>query len=453
MSLHVYSFLLTLFLILSLVLLWCFCRLNLQPSHSPAGKRRPLVHRLLKPRTPLDCPICRLNSSSGGPTSAPVRPWPEVKSRRGAPKRIPTEGFACPNQQCLYFGITDSHIHALVGDGKHGRTEPIQTFRCQACHTTFTARYHTPLYRLKTPSQQVAMVLMALAEGLDASAAERVFGYRQATITTWLGRAGKHAQSFHEHFFCHLQLRYVQLDELRTRLRDSTQVLWLWLAIDPLTKLLPVLQLGSRTQSMAHRLIHSLRQCLAPGCLPLFTSDGLNLYFYALTAHFGQWLVVGRRGRLVRRWQVDPGLIYGQVKKCYRRRKLVRVSHVMRLGTLADLSVALQGMGFTGQLNTAFIERANLTIRHGIAALARRTWATAQQTAPLLAHLEWWRAYYHFVRPHQSLRVALVQPQERGGTLTAQRYRQRTPAMAAGRTNKRWTAREVLSCPLLPIST
>ena len=230
-------------------------------------------------------------------------------------------------------------------------------------------------------------------------------------------------------------------------------MLWLWLAIDPLTKLLPVLQLGSRTQSMAHRLIHSLRQCLAPGCLPLFTSDGLNLYFYALTAHFSQWLVVGRRGRLVRRWQVDPGLIYGQVKKCYRRRKLVRVSHVMRLGTLADLSVALQGMGFTGQLNTAFIERANLTIRHGIAALARRTWATAQQTAPLLAHLEWWRAYYHFVRPHQSLRVALVQPQERGGTLTAQRYRQRTPAMAAGRTNKRWTAREVLSCPLLPIST
>jgi hypothetical protein len=184
MSLHVYSFLLTLFLILSLVLLWCFCRLNLQPSHSPAGKRRPLVHRLLKPHTPLDCPICRLNSSSGGPTSAPVRPWPEVKSRRGAPKRIPTEGFACPNQQCLYFGITDSHIHALVGDGKHGRTEPIQTFRCQACHTTFTARYHTPLYRLKTPSQQVAMVVMALAEGLDASAAERVFGYRQATITT-----------------------------------------------------------------------------------------------------------------------------------------------------------------------------------------------------------------------------------------------------------------------------
>src|SRR5262245_34926480 len=120
----------------------------------------------------------------------------------------------------------------------------------------------------------------------------------------------------------------------------------------------------------------------------------------------------------------------------------------MRLGTQADLSVALQGMGFSGQLNTAFIERVNLTVRHGIAALARRTWATAQQSPHLLAHLEWWRAYYHFVRPHQSLRVAFAEPRERGGKRLAQRYRHRTPAMAAGRTHRRWTTREVLLYPL-----
>ena len=59
---------------------------------------------------------------------------------------------------------------------------------------------------------------------------------------------------------------------------------------------------------------------------------------------------------------------------------------------------------------------------------------------------------YHFVRPHESLRVRLVQPRERGGRRLAQRYRQRTPAMAAGRTHRRWTAREVLSCPLPPLS-
>ena len=153
----------------------------------------------------------------------------------------------------------------------------------------------------------------------------------------------------------------------------------------------------------------------------------------------------------MKQWQVEPGLIYGQVKKNYRRRKLVRVTHVMRLGTQTALKATLQGMGFSGRLNTAFIERVNLTVRHGVAALARRTWATAQQAPQLLVHLEWWRAYYHFVRPHAALRVALVQPRERGGKLVAQRYRQRTPAMAAGRTNRRWTAQEVLCHPLPPM--
>ena len=456
MAFYVFLFLLVFFLLLSLALLWRLSWFHLQPSHSQAAKRRTLVQRLLKPRSPDDCPACRLastRSSGAEPVLAPMRPWREMKSRRGAPKRVNTEGFACPNQQCPYAGITDAGVHALVGDGTHGRTERIQTFRCQACRTTFSARRDTPLYRLKTPSHRIAMVLSALAEGLDLSAAERVFGHRQATITTWLTRAGEHAQILHERSFCHLHLPHLQLDELRTRLRCAKEVLWLWLAIDPCTKILPVLHLGPRTQNMAHKVIHSLRQLLAPGCIPLFTSDGLNLYFYALTAHFGQWREVRRRGRNVRRWQVEAGLIYGQVKKSYRGRKLVRVSQVMRLGTEDVLKVVLQGLGFSGRLNTAFIERVNLTVRHGVAALARRTWATSQQASQLLAHLEWWRVYYHFVRPHQSLRVTLVQPQERGGKLAAQRYRQRTPAMAAGRTNRRWTAREVLSCPLPPVST
>jgi len=124
----------------------------------------------------------------------------------------------------------------------------------------------------------------------------------------------------------------------------------------------------------------------------------------------------------------------------------------MRLGTEDALKAALQGLGFSGRLNTASIERVNLTVRHGIAALARRTWATAQQSPHLLANLEWWRAYYHFVRPHQALRVALVQPRARGGKRLAQRYRQRTPAMAAGKTHRRWTTHEVLSYPLSQVS-
>jgi transposase-like protein len=318
MSLHVFVFLLVFCLLLYLALLWRLDWFPLRPASSQGAAKRTMLHRLLKPRSPDDCPTCRLAapaSSAGVPAPVPVRPWSEVKSRRGAPKRIDTEGFACPNRQCSSFGNTDAREHALVGDGKHGKTEHIQTFRCQACRTTFSARRDTPLYRLKTPSPHVAMVLAALAEGLDPSAAERIFGNCQATITRWLTRAGSHAQLLHERSFYQLWLPHLQRDELRTRLRSHTQVQWLWLVIDPRTKLLPVLQLGPRTQNMAHAVIHSLRQMLAPGCLPLFTSDGLNLYFYALTAHFGHWRQVCCRGRNMRQWQVAAGLIYGQVKK------------------------------------------------------------------------------------------------------------------------------------------
>jgi hypothetical protein len=213
-----------------------------------------------------------------------------------------------------------------------------------------------------------------------------------------------------------------------------------------------MLQLGPRTHNAAHSVIHLVQQILAPGCIPLFTSDGLNWYFYALTAHFGDWFVGRRRDRNVRQWRVAAGLIYGQVKKSYRRRKLVRVTHIMRLGTENALTVALEGLGFSGRLNTTIIPHVNLTVRHGVAALARRTWATAQQSPHLFAHLEWWRAYYHFVRPHESLQVVLVQPRERGGKLVAHRSGQRTPAMAVGRTPRRWTARQVLSGPLPPVS-
>jgi hypothetical protein len=195
-------------------------------------------------------------------------------------------------------------------------------------------------------------------------------------------------------------------------------------------------------------VIHDLHQRLARGCIPVFTSDGLNHYFYALTAHFGQW-VAGVRGR-AHHWQVAAGLLYGQIKKHYRRRKLVRVTHLMRCGTRTALRDALTRIGLSGTLNTAFVERLNLTVRQSVAALVRRTWSTMHEAPHLLLHREWWRAYYHFARPHESLRLKLGQPLARGGKRQPQRYRQRTPAMAAGLTRRRWSVREVLLFPLVP---
>jgi hypothetical protein len=153
-------------------------------------------------------------------------------------------------------------------------------------------------------------------------------------------------------------------------------------------------------------------------------------------------------GRRTRRWQVAAGLIYGQVKKVYRRYQLVRVTQRMRCGTAGELRTALIRLGLSGRLNTACIERVNLTLRQSVSALIRRSWSTAELAPHLLMHLEWWRASYHFVRPHESLRMALVSPMEGSGNRLLQRYRQRTPAMAAGLTSRRWTVKELLRLPL-----
>jgi len=294
----------------------------------------------------------------------------------------------------------------------------------------------------------VGEVLAALAEGMEVAAAVRVFGHGETTIQRWLTRAGLQAERVHQRVFRGPRLGHVQLDELKTKVRTNVEEVWVWLGMEAQSKIIPVLRVGPRTQAMAHSVIHRLRSVLAPGSLPVFTSDGLDLYFYALTAHMGEWYV--KAGEQKQHWEVAAGLLYGQLKKTYRRRKIVRTEHRMRWGTIEALKERLKGLGLSGVLNTAFVERVNLTVRQGVSALIRRTWGVAQTVDRLELHLEWWRGYYHYVRPHESLRVKLGEPVERGGRRNPQRYRQWTPAMAAGITNHRWSVVELLGYPVPP---
>jgi IS1 family transposase len=163
-----------------------------------------------------------------------------------------------------------------------------------------------------------------LAEGLSIGAAVRVFGHQEATVTRWRDRAASQAQRLHRYFLHDLHLPHVQLDELRARLRVRQRVTWLWLALDPATKLIPALALGPRTQETAQHLVHALQAVLAPSCIPIVATDGWRHYYSALTAHFGHWVTCGRR----RCWQVDPALRYGQVHKRYRQRRLVGITSI-----------------------------------------------------------------------------------------------------------------------------
>jgi hypothetical protein len=120
--------------------------------------------------------------------------------------------------------------------------------------------------------------------------------------------------------------------------------------------------------------VHQVREVLAPGCIPLFVTDGFKEYMSALLSHFGSWVQPERRqaqGPAPKpRWRPLPGLLYAQVIKTTRRRRLVRVSHRVVFGTLEAVQQVLAACGW--QINTSFVERLNLTMRQHVAAIGRR---------------------------------------------------------------------------------
>jgi hypothetical protein len=145
-------------------------------------------------------------------------------------------------------------------------------------------------------------------------------------------------------------------DEAISRLERSPY--WVWTAMDPTSKLLVVVDVGCRTLAMAQRVVHQVTRVLAPGCVPLFLTDGLKDYGTALLTHFGQWMHPERRqdkGPMPKpRWMPLPELLYAQVVKSYRRRRIVGVTHRVVFGTQLAIEQVLARWGWT--INTAFIE-------------------------------------------------------------------------------------------------
>jgi len=197
---------------------------------------------------------------------------------------------------------------------------------------------------------------------------------------------------------------------------------------------------------MAQHVVHQVVQVLAPGCIPLFLTDGFKEYSTALLTHFGYWIQPARRQdkgpNPKPRWMPLPQLLYAQVVKTVRRRRLVDVTHRVVFGTLAAVEQVLAPLGW--QINTAFVERINLSIRQHVAAVGRRVSTLCKGEDGLRQQVALYHVYYNFCLPHASLRLPLPQPERTNGGGSAKQGRPCTPAMAAGLTDHVWTLREVL---------
>jgi len=389
-------------------------------------------------------------------TTQPVRRGP------GRPRTIVTDHLCCPNEECPSYGIRGPHPnHDIVGYGTyttvHG--EKRQMYLCRVCEKPFSETAGTPFYRLKTPKEIVCHALNELAEGSGVRSVARTNHVDKDTVLGWLKLAGQHCRRVSEFTMQGLELAQVQLDELWTFVRKKEKKLsewekehteygdnWIWIAFDPIHKLILAALIGDRTEEEAVGLLNRLRDRLAEGVLPLFTSDSLAHYAGAILQTFGKWIQPKRKGDRGRFPKPRPapqeGLHYAIVHKEREKGHVVSVTTKVVYGNRDDIRARLESLGQT--INTSYVERVNLTLRHLVSRLHRKTLCFSKKREYLEYHLHLVLAYYHFALYHSSLRVRLPEPIPTRGNGSLKIWAQRTPLMAAGLTDHAWSMKELL---------
>jgi transposase-like protein/uncharacterized membrane protein (Fun14 family) len=342
----------------------------------------------------------------------------------------------CHNPDCLDRG------QCRRGNSQiHSRKE--QRYCCSTCGRTFTATTGTPFYRLRTATDGVTLVLTLLCHGCPLQAIVAAFGFDERTVAQWQARAGEHCQDVHRHLVQQgqVELGQVQADELWVK--RVGKCVWMAMAIAVPARLwLGGVISPHRDRALITELVQGVRAC-ARSLAILVCVDGLASYVTAFLRVFRDPVRTGRRGRP--RLMVEPGLLIGQVIKCYARRRVVKVVRRVVRGTATALALALKATRGGTVINTAYIERINATFRSALAPLARRGRAIAHTEAVLTAGMYLVGCAYNFCWYHDSLRLAAPQSAPR-------KWEERTPAMAAGLTDHPWTLAELLllKVPLSP---
>ena len=402
------------------------------------------------------CALCE-DDANHPELQPPRRPAPMAPTNR-RPCAIDTSMHFCPHAGCDYQGWLGLGNLRANGHPSGGLWRQLY---CRSCHGYFLETHGTLFHGKRLSVELIVRVLACLAEGLGIRATARVFEMDPNTVLQWLVEAAEQLQAFTSYFLCDMHVTQLQLDELYAVLRgikdgeiseaDALKRLeparpWVWTAIDPVSKLLLAIEVGPRTVAMAQRVVHRVSQRLASGCVPAWFSDGFKGYLPAILSHFGLWMHRARRqdkGPWSKpRWMPLPGLLYAQVVKQYRRKRVVRVKHRVVFGTMGAIEQVLSVCGW--KINTAFVERLNLDIRQRVAAIGRRVNTLCKGEDGLQHQLALFHVYHNFVLPHASLRQPLLMPEPANGRGSAKVWQACTPAMAAGLTDHVWSLREVL---------
>src|SRR5262249_49687569 len=240
------------------------------------------------------------------PVPPPRGPDPMPPTHR-RPRAIDPSRHFCPHAGCDYqawLGLGNLRANGHPSGGLW------RQLYCRACKGYFLETHGTLWHGKRLSVELIVRVLACLAEGLGIRATARVFEVDPNTVLQWLVEAAEQLQAFTSYFLCDVHVTQLQLDELYAVIRAlktgeiSEEVAlkriehtrsWVWTAIDPVSKLLLVLEVGPRTLEMAQCVVHQVAQRIAPRCVPVWLSDGFKGYLPAILGHFGYWSHPERR--------------------------------------------------------------------------------------------------------------------------------------------------------------
>ncbi len=386
-----------------------------------------------------------------------------VCPKRGKPATVPADHVFCPHESCRGYCVPGPHTdHYITGAGTYTvrGDERRQMFKCGWCHKTFSETRGTVFCGLNTPSETVYRALATLAEGTGIRAAARIFEVDKDTVLRWLRRAGEHCEQVSAYLMQNLQVEHAQLDELWTfvlkkeknlsvweKLRGEYGDTWIWTAVDPVHKPVMAFHVGDHEMKDAESFLEKFRAVLLEGCMPLLTGDQLPHYVGAILKVFGRLIQPERKGSRgpFPKPHSEPteDLQYATVCKKRKDGRIISIITKVVFGTAEAVQTRLKALGM--KINTSFVERMNLTLRHKVSRLRRKGLTFSKKREYLEKHLHLSVAYYHFVLPHRSLRRKLPEPVPTKGNGSSKIWEYRTPAMSAGLTDRIWTIKELLT--------
>lgn len=118
---------------------------------------------------------------------------------------------SCPEPEC--------HAPHVVRNGTLGGR---QRYHCRGCGAWFGETHNTPMYRLRTPPQEIGRALLVVMRRGSLRAAEEVTGHKYETIGRWVVLAGEHAEALTEVLVHDFGLSTLEVDEFWSFIQRRT---------------------------------------------------------------------------------------------------------------------------------------------------------------------------------------------------------------------------------------